>query len=171
MKKVFLIAIFGFLSLTLSAQVSFDSAGYKAYQRISYSSNQRDTANSDILFWFAGKKVTLSTNDQTKNIYFVGKPIKETLKSGHKVVRIQCKDDGGFYCILSTGTDRKDLFISIEYNNIIFFYKVFETIERPWDNKPRELKAFEMRTEPYTIEEVDALIASWKNMEKFEIFY
>lgn len=166
MKKVFLTAIFGIFSLTLSSQVSFDSVAYKAFQRISYSSSRRDTTWSDVLFWFTGNKVSVNTNDQTKNIYFIKKPIEETLPSGHKVIRIQCKDDGGFYCVLSTGIDQKELFISIEYNNIIFFYRVIESIERPWDNNPRELKAFEMRTEPWTVEEVDALIKSWKNMKE-----
>lgn len=153
MKKVFLIIKFlGILSFT-SAQVSLDSVAYKAFQKISLSYTKRDTTPSDVLFWFTGNKVSLSTDNQTKNLYFV-KFFEETLKTGHKVKRIQCKDDGGFNCVLSTGFDSGFNFISVEYNNIVFFYKVSETTERPWDNDPVELIPYELINRKYTPEEI-----------------
>jgi hypothetical protein len=153
MKKVFFTVILGILSLTLGAQVSFDSVAYKAFQKVTLSYTERDTTSSDVLFWFTGKKVTLSTNDQTQNLYFV-KFFEETLKTGHKVTRIQCKDDGGFNCVLSTGFDNGFNFISVEYHNMVFFYKVDETAERPWDNDPEEIKPYEPINRKYTPEEI-----------------
>jgi hypothetical protein len=153
MKKVFLAVIFGILSLTLSAQVSFDSVAYKAFQKVSLSYTGRDTTPSDVLFWFAKNRASLSTNDQTKNLYFV-KFFEETLKTGHKVTRVQCKDNGGFNCVLSTGFDNGYNFISVEYSNLVFFYKVSETSERPWDNDPVELKPYELINRKYTPEDL-----------------
>jgi hypothetical protein len=153
MKKIFLILKFlGILSFTC-AQVSFDSVAYKAFQKISLSYTERDTTSSDVLFWFTGNKVSLSTKDQTKNLYF-GEIFEETLETGHRVKRIQCKDDGGFNCVLSTGYDSGFDFISIEYNNKVFFYRVSETKERPWDNDPVELVPYELINRKYTPEEI-----------------
>jgi hypothetical protein len=166
MKKVFLTVILGILSITLGAQVSFDSVVYKAFQKVTLSYNERDTASSDILFWFVGNKVSLTTNDQTKNLYFI-KFFEETLKTGHRVKRVQCKDDGGFNCVLSTGFDSGFNFISVEYNNTVFFYKVAETTERPWDNDPVEIKTFESCEDKgaFSPEEVNALAESWKRFK------
>lgn len=153
MKRVFFIAILGILSLTLGAQVSFDSVAYKAFQKISLSYTERDTVPSDVLFWFGGNKASLTTNDQTKTLYFI-KFFEETLRTGHKVKRVQCKDDGGFYCVLSTGFDSGFNFISVEYNNQVFFYRVVETKERPWDNDPEELEPYQLIDRKYTPEEI-----------------
>lgn len=153
MKKLFLIVKFlGIISLTC-AQVSFDSVAYKAFQKVSLSYTKRDTTPSDVLFWFTGNKASLSTDNQTKNLYFV-KFFEETLKTGHKVKRVQCKDDGGFNCVLSTGFDSGFNFISVEYSNMVFFYKVSETTERPWDNDPVELEPYELIIRKYTPEEI-----------------
>ena len=167
MKKVFLIAIFGFLALTIGAQVSFDSTGYRAFKRTLLTSNGFVVDSSNTLFWFSNFRVKLNVNDQSKNLYFVSKPVNDVLSTGDKVKRVQCKDDGGFFCILSTGylLDEKLNFISIEYNNIIFFYRVVKTADRLWDNEPEELKPHEMRTKPYTPEEIDQLVKSWKNLK------
>jgi len=167
MKKVFLIAIFGFLALTIGAQVSFDSTGYRAFKRTLLTSNGFVVDSSNTLFWFSNFRVKLNVNDQSKNLYFVSKPMNDVLSTGDKVKRVQCKDDGGFFCILSTGylLDEKVNFISIEYNNIIFFYRVVKTADRLWDNEPEELKPHEMRTKPYTPEEIDQLVKSWKNLK------
>jgi len=166
MIKVFLTAILGIFFLTLGAQVSFDSVAYKAFQKVTLSYNERDTTSSDVLFWFTGNKVSLTTNDQTRNLYFI-KFFEETLKTGHQVKRIQGKDDGRFNCVLSTGFDNGFNFISVEYNNIIFFYKVAETTERPWDNDPDEMKAFEPceGKGAFSLEEVNALVESWKRFK------
>jgi hypothetical protein len=166
MKKVFLIAILEMFLFALSAQVSFESIAYKAFQKVTLSYNERDTSSSDVLFWFAENKASLTTNDQTRNLYFV-KFFDETLPTGHRVKRIQCKDDGGFNCVLSTGFDNGFNFISVEYNNIIFFYKVDETMERPWDNNPVEIKAFEFCKDKgaFSTEEINALSESWKHFK------
>lgn len=167
MKKVFFIAILGILSLTLGAQVSFDSAGYKAYKKTIFANDVFQVSNSEVLFWFANYHLRLGVNDQTKNLYFIDEPIDDILSTELKVKRVQCKDDGGFLCILSTGylSDEKINFISIEYNNIIFFYRVNETSERPWDNDPIELEPHKMRTEPYTPEEIDKLVKSYRALK------
>jgi hypothetical protein len=167
MKKVFLIAVFGFLALTIGAQVSFDSTGYRAFKKTTLTSNGFLVDSSNVLFWFSNFRVKLNVNDQSKNLYFVSKPIDDVLSTGDKVKRVQCKDDGGFFCILSTGylIDEKVNFISIEYNNIIFFYRVVKTADRLWDNDPEDLKPHEMRTKPYTPEEIDKLIKSWKDLK------
>ena len=166
MKKVFLIVIFGILTLTMGAQISFDSTGYRAFRKTTYTSNGFDVDSSKTLFWFSNYKVKIGVNNQTKNLYLISKPIDEII-SGIQVKRVQCKDDGGFYCILSTGyiSDEKINFISIEYNNVTFFYRVNKTSDRPWDDDPEELQPFEMRTEPYTPAEIDQLIESWKKLK------
>lgn len=164
MKKIILTSLFFTLAGTIFSQVSFDSTGYKAFQKISYSPSEATSDSSNVLFWFETDKVIITTNDQTKNLYFVDQPFEDILKTGHHVKRVQCKDDGGFLCALSTGhilPEDVD-FISIEYNNIIFFYKVSE---RFWDSNPDELIPFEINTDPYTPEEYDKLVESYQRLK------
>ena len=169
MRKILFIMVFGILTLHLGAQVSFDSIGYKAFRKTTYSidiekSMTKDTSN--VLFWFAKSMVKISVNYQYKNIYFIGLPFTDILSSGDTVKRVQCKDDGGFLCAMSTGRYKGSDFISVEYNNIIFFYEVKETNERPWDNDPKQFEPFTMRTEPYTKQEWDALFKSCSKFAK-----
>ncbi len=167
MKKIILTSLFFALTGIIFSQVSFDSTGYKAFQKISYSPSEATSDSSNVLFWFETDKVIITTNDQTKNLYFVDQPFEDILKTGHHVKRVQCKDDGGFLCALSTGhilPEDVD-FISIEYNNIIFFYKVHETSERFWDSNPDELIPFEINTDPYTPEEYDKLVESYQRLK------
>ena len=126
MKKIILTSLFFALTGIIFSQVSFDSTGYKAFQKISYSPSESAQDSSNVLFWFESNKVIVNTNDQTKNLYFIDQPIEDILKTGHHVKRVQCKDDGGFLCALSTGhIFPEDVdFISIEYNNIIFFIRL-----------------------------------------------
>jgi hypothetical protein len=165
MKKVFFIAILGILSLILGAQVSFDSTAYQAFQKISRTYNMRDTSDSDILFWFCHNKVQISIDDQTKNLFFIEIPFEDILSTGQKTIRVQCKDDGGFLCVLSTGYLEKEKtnFISIEYNNILFFYKVIETIIPLED----ELKPFKVSEDKgaFSVEEVDGLIQALNHLK------
>ena len=167
MKKIILTSLFFALTGIIFSQISFDSTGYKAFQKISYSPSEATSDSSNVLFWFETDKVIITTNDQTKNLYFVDQPFEDILKTGHHVKRVQCKDDGGFLCALSTGhilPEDVD-FISIEYNNIIFFYKVHETSERFWDSNPDELIPFEINTDPYTPEEYDKLVESYQRLK------
>ena len=167
MKKIILTSLFFTLAGTIFSQVSFDSTGSKAFQKISYSPSEATSDSSNVLFWFETDKVIITTNDQTKNLYFVDQSFEDILKTGHHVKRVQCKDDGGFLCALSTGhilPEDVD-FISIEYNNIIFFYKVHETSERFWDSNPDELIPFEINTDPYTPEEYDKLVESYQRLK------
>lgn len=169
MKKILIILILGILPLFLEAQVSLYSTGYKAFRKTTYTidlENSRVTDSSSVLFWFAKNMVKISVNYQYKNIYFIGLPFTDILSSGDTVKRVQCKDDGGFLCALSTGKYKGNDFISIEYNNIIFFYEVKETKERPWDNDPIEIEPFKMRTDPYTKDEWDALFKSCSKFSK-----
>lgn len=147
--------------------------GYKAFQKISYSPSESAQDSSNVLFWFENNKVIVTTNDQTRNLYFIDQPFEDILKTGHQVKRVQCKDDGGFLCALSTGhIFPEDVdFISIEYNNIIFFYKVRETSERFWDLDPEELTPFEMDSKAFTPEELDKLIESYQKLKNSIKFF
>ena len=160
MKRTILTISLILVSLIGIAQFSFDSTGYKAYIATISSKTQFSEGASDVLFFFTKTSMTntLPASNQSSTLRFDLKNLKETNIAGTQTLYLPCIDKGGFACELYIGYYAKtDVYsIIIKYNNVLFFFECRTTIERPWDNDPKDIKAFEPWDGTYTDEEIDA---------------
>jgi len=164
MKKVFLIAILGILSLNVFSQDSFSSLAYQATKLtiLDINTGEREVSLSETVFQFDPRKATIGTYGNLRNFIIEGNAFSDTLSTGHVVWRVQAIDNYGRKCGISLNSS--DPFLSIEYNNKIFFYNITVLSERPWDY-PEDITPYEIRTEPYTQEEIDNFFKSYENLK------
>jgi len=120
---------------------------YKTEATVVYLNGKRvGESPGGILISFDGWKIRTTSKDQTKNLY-----PQETWEAyvfpvnNIKNIRVQSKDDGGFHCFLNYGYDhRYDLyFLSIMYDNVIFFHWMKPTQEKIYDG-PDEILPFDI---------------------------
>ncbi len=153
MKKLFLIAILGVLSLSLFSQDSFSVLAYQATKLtvLDLKTGIKEVSLSETIFQFDPGKATIGTYGNVRNFIVGNNAFFDTLSTGHTVRRVQAIDNYGRSCGISLNSSEP--FLSIEYKDKIFFYNIIVLLERPWDY-PEELEPYELIDRKYTPEDI-----------------
>lgn len=108
--------------------------------------NRVAEAPGGLLIEFDGWTIRSTAKDQTKKLHVQEDWETHEFKVNNiKNIRVQAKDDGQFRCFLNYGYDhRYDLyFLSVMYNNVIFFHWMKPTTEKIYDG-PDDIIEFEI---------------------------
>ncbi|MDD5648861.1 MAG: hypothetical protein PHF86_00345 [Candidatus Nanoarchaeia archaeon] len=140
MKKLIILSIAILINISIFSQEKLDSISFKSFAVTHYFKDKKCISETEVSFYISNNQMISTLNDQDRVIRFIETPKKEK-----GVWSIQCKDEGGFNCILFIGKFSKseDYFVYISYNNLEMIYQCKISEDKPYDDNSSNLLILE----------------------------
>ena len=140
MKKIITSILALAVCIQLFSQEKLDSIAFKSLAVTHYLKNKKYVSESDAIFYISNNRMISSLNTQSRVLRFIESPKKE-----NNIWSIQCKDEGGFNCVLFIGKFLKSeyYFVYISYNNLEMIYQCKISKDKPYDDNSSNLLILE----------------------------